>query len=168
MTDHELKYWLALKWVPGLGNVGFIALLEACGSPEEVFQAPTARLQATPGIGPKVAAQIKAFNKWAEVERELAISHNLQVTIITCRDSLYPHNLLNIYDYPPFLYVKGTLREDDVCIAVVGSRIASTYGRFSTERLCRELVMKGITVVSGLARGIDTAAWRPKGERSPF
>jgi DNA processing protein len=80
------------------------------------------------------------------------------VSIITCRDSIYPHNLLNIYDFPPFLYVKGTLREDDICIAVVGSRMASTYGRFSTERLCRELVMKGITVVSGLARGIDTAA----------
>lgn len=110
MTDDELKYWLALKWVPGLGNVGFIALLDACGSPEEVFQAPTARLQATPGIGPKVATQIKAFHKWAAVERELALARERHVAIITCRDSLYPHNLLNIYDFPPFLYVKGTLR----------------------------------------------------------
>ncbi len=158
MTDHELKYWLALKWVPGIGNVGFIALLEAFGSPEEVFQAPAAKLQTTPGIGPKVAAQIKTFHQWTEVERELSTSHKLQVSIITCRDSIYPNNLLNIYDFPPFLYVKGTLREDDICIAVVGSRMASTYGRFSTERLCRELAMKGITVVSGLARGIDTAA----------
>jgi DNA processing protein len=158
MTDHELKYWLALKWVAGLGNVGFINLLEAFGTPEEVFQAPAAKLQATPGIGSKVAAQIKAFHKWTEVDRELSISHKLQVSIITCRDSIYPYNLINIYDFPPYLYVKGTLREDDICIAVVGSRMASAYGRFSTERLCRELAMKGITVVSGLARGIDTAA----------
>lgn len=158
MTDDELKYWLALKWVPGLGNVGFVALLKTCGSPEEVFQAPTTRLRATPGIGPKVATQIKAFHKWAEVERELALARERHAAIITCRDSLYPRNLLNIYDYPPIIYVKGTLREEDICIAVVGSRMASTYGRFSTERLCRELVMKGITIVSGLARGIDTAA----------
>lgn len=158
MMDQELKYWLALKWVSGLGNVGFIALLEAFGSPERVFQAPASKLQATPGIGPKVANQIKAFSQWAEVEKELSLSHQQHVSIITCRDRNYPHNLLNIYDFPPFLYVKGTLREEDICIAVVGSRMASTYGRFSTERLCRELVMKGITVVSGLARGIDTAA----------
>ena len=158
MTDSELKYWLALKWVPGLGNVGFIALLEAFGSPQEVFEAPAARLQETTGMGTKVAAQIKAFNRWAEVERELSLSHKLQVSILTCRDDIYPQNLLNIYDFPPFIYVKGSLRPEDICIAVVGSRMASTYGRFSTERLCRELVMKGITVVSGLARGIDTAA----------
>ena len=158
MTDHELKYWLALKWVPGLGNVGFIALLEAFGSPEKVFQASVAQLQTTPGIGPKVASQIKTFCKWTEVGKELSLSHELQVSIITCRDSIYPNNLLNIYDLPPVLYVKGTLRDDDICIAVVGSRMASTYGRFSTERLCRELAMKGITIVSGLARGIDTAA----------
>ena len=158
MTDRELKYWLALKWVPGIGNVGFISLLEAFGSPRETFQAPVARLQTVPGIGPKAAAKIKGFSQWQEVEQELAIARQRQVSIITCQDSMYPHNLLNIYDFPPLLYVKGTLREDDICIAVVGSRLASTYGRFSTERLCRELAMKGITVVSGLARGIDTAA----------
>ena len=158
MIDHELKYWLALKWVPGIGNVGFINLLEAFGSPRKAFQASVARLQTVPGIGPKVAAKIKDFSQWQEAEQELAIARQRQVSIITCQDSMYPHNLLNIYDFPPLLYVKGTLREDDICIAVVGSRLASTYGRFSTERLCRELAMKGITVVSGLARGIDTAA----------
>ena len=158
MTDHELKYWLALKWVHGLGNVGFMSLLEAFGSPEEVFQAPAAKLQAIPGIGPKIAAGIKAFHQWTEVEKELSNARERQVALVTCRDSSYPPNLLNIYDFPPVLYVKGTLREDDICIAVVGSRMASTYGRFSTERLCRDLAMKGITVVSGLARGIDTAA----------
>jgi DNA processing protein len=112
----------------------------------------------TTGIGPKIAQGIKKFDQWDQVEGELALARKLRVSLVTCQDELYPPNLLNIYDFPPVLYVKGTLRQEDVCIAVVGSRMASAYGRFSTERLCRELVTKGITVVSGLARGIDTAA----------
>ena len=158
MTDQGLKYWLGLKLVPGLGNVGFLSLLSAFGSPAAVFQAPLAELLQIAGVGPKIAQGIKNFDQWNLVEGELALARKLRVSLVTCRDELYPPNLLNIYDFPPLLYVKGTLRQEDVCIAVVGSRMASAYGRFSTERLCRELVTKGITVVSGLARGIDTAA----------
>lgn len=160
MRDNELKYWLALKMVEGVGNVVFIALVKTFGSPKEVFDAPFNSLKVMPGIGKKVASQIKSFSKWQQVERELAAARNHQVSIITCHDPLYPINLLNIYDFPTFLYVKGNLREEDINIAVVGSRTASTYGKFSTERLCRELAINGITVVSGLARGIDTAAHR--------
>lgn len=158
MTDQELKYWLGLKLIPGLGNVGFVSLLSAFGSPAAVFQASLAELLQIAGVGPKIAQGIKKFAKWDVVEGELALAQKLRVSLVTCRDELYPSNLLNIYDFPPLLYVKGALRREDVCIAVVGSRLASAYGRFSTERLCRELVAKGITVVSGLARGIDTAA----------
>ncbi|HLA28697.1 MAG TPA: DNA-processing protein DprA [Syntrophales bacterium] len=160
MRDNELKYWLALKMVEGVGNVAFTALVKTFGSPKEVFDAPLNSLMEIPGVGKKVASQIKSFSNWQQVERELAAARNQQVSIITCHDPLYPINLLNIYDFPPFLYVKGNLREEDINIAVVGSRTASTYGKFSTERLCRELAINGITVVSGLARGIDTAAHR--------
>lgn len=158
MTDHELKYWLALMLVEGVGNIGFTTLVNTFGLPREVFKAPVHHLWKTPGIGQQLAARIKSFSQWPQVEKELATAREQQVSIITYHDPLYPKNLLNIYDFPPILYVKGTLREEDINIAVVGSRAASTYGKFSTERLCRELAMRGITIVSGLARGIDTAA----------
>lgn len=160
MTDQYLKYWLALKWTEGVGNVGFAALVDVFGSPEGVFNASLRDLRETTGIGQKTAGAIKSFSQWQQVEEELESARKHQVSIITYHDPLYPKYLLNIYDFPPLLYVKGTLREDDVIVAVVGSRTASAYGRFSTERLCRELAAKGIVVTSGLARGIDTAAHR--------
>lgn len=158
MTDQELTYWLGLKLVPGLGNVGFISLLETFPTPQDVFQASVDELLTINGIGPKIATAIRKFDSWSEAERELQLANKLGISLVTCRDALYPANLLNIYDYPPILYVKGTFRTDETCIALVGSRMASTYGRFSTDRLARQLAMQGITVVSGLARGIDTAA----------
>jgi DNA processing protein len=160
MLNQNLKYWVALKWVEGVGNVGFKALLEAFGSPRKVFEAPLSMIKAVPGIGDKTAPQIKAFKDWKKVEKELECADSTGVSIVTSQDPLYPSQLLSTYDYPAFLYVKGHLKEDDVNVAVVGSRTASTYGKFTTERLCRELVLRGITVISGLARGIDSAAHR--------
>jgi DNA processing protein len=158
MTDHDLKYWLALKRVEGVGNLGFIELVDSFGSPEMVFNAATGDLKEVMGIGQKIAVAIKSFSQWKQVEKEMESLRGQQVSIVTYHDTLYPKNLLNIYDYPPLLYVKGELLSDEIIIAVVGSRTASTYGKFSTERLCRELATKGITVASGLARGIDAAA----------
>ncbi len=160
MLNQNLKYWVALKWVEGVGNVGFKSLLEAFGTPQKVFEAPLSMIKAVPGIGDKTARQIKAFKDWKKVEKELECADRTGVSIVTSQDPLYPSQLLNTYDYPAFLYVKGHLKEDDVNVAVVGSRTASTYGKFTTERLCRELVLRGITVISGLARGIDSAAHR--------
>jgi DNA processing protein len=160
MLNQNLKYWVALKWVEGVGNVGFKALLEAFGTPRKVFEAPLSMIKAVPGIGDKTARQIKAFKDWKKVEKELECADKTGVSIVTSQDPLYPSQLLNTYDYPAFLYIKGHLKEDDVNVAVVGSRTASTYGKFTTERLCRELVLRGITVISGLARGIDSAAHR--------
>jgi DNA processing protein len=160
MNQNNLKYWIALKSIEGLGNIGFKNLLDALGTPRDVFHASFHTLTVVPGIGKKTAAHIKDFNNWRKIEEELEYVNNNDAQIITYQDPLYPKSLLNIYDFPVFLYVQGSLKEDDINIAVVGSRLASTYGKFSTERLCRELVLKGITVVSGLARGIDSAAHR--------
>ncbi len=160
MLNQNLKYWVALKWVEGVGNVGFKALLEAFGTPQKVFEAPLSMIKAVPGIGDKTAPQIKSFKDWKKVEKELEFADRTCVSIVTSQDPLYPSQLLSTYDYPAFLYVKGHLKEDDVNVAVVGSRTASTFGKFTTERLCRELVLRGITVISGLARGIDSAAHR--------
>lgn len=159
--DDDLKYWLALKFVDGVGNIGFKNLIEAFGSPKNVFNAGAAdTLKKIPGIGWKTARKIKEFKDWQRVDREIELTGRSNVSILTANNLLYPKNLLNIYDFPPLLYVKGTLIEEDINIAVVGSRMAGAYGKFTAERLSRELVLRGITVVSGLARGIDSAAHR--------
>jgi DNA processing protein len=160
MKKTSLKYWIALKAVEGVGCVGFRTLLAAFGSPEAVFRASASTLQVLPGIGPKTANEICSFTDWRNAEQEVAQAGTLGVTIITCEDPLYPKNLLNIYDYPPFLYMKGSLCPEEIGVAIVGSRLASTYGRYVTEKLSRELSLRGITIVSGLARGIDSAAHR--------
>lgn len=160
MNRHVLKYWIALKSVEGVGNLGFKNLIDAFGSPKNVFEASVQTLKVIPGIGEKTASRIKDFSDWKDADENFRLAEQLGADIVTYQDTSYPRNLLNIYDFPVLLYVKGLLKEDDINIAVVGSRMASTYGKFTTERLCRELALKGITVVSGLARGIDSAAHR--------
>ncbi len=160
MNEETLKYWIALKAVEEVGCVGFRTLLAAFGSPESVFRASTATLQVIPGIGPKTAEHIRSFSGWEMAEREVARAGKLGVAVVTCQDPLYPGNLLNIYDHPPLLYVLGSFAPEEIGVAIVGSRLASAYGKYITEKLGRELAMQGITVVSGLARGIDSAAHR--------
>jgi DNA processing protein len=160
MKKTSLKYWIALKAVEGVGCVGFRTLLAAFGSPEAVFRASASTLRVLPGIGPKTADEICSFADFGKADHEVARAGTLGVAIITCQDPLYPKNLLNIYDYPPFLYMKGSLCPEEIGVAIVGSRLASTYGKYVTEKLSRELALKGITIVSGLARGIDSAAHR--------
>lgn len=92
--------------------------------------------------------------------RQIEAMDKSGIKIITFQDELYPANLLNIFDRPVFLYVKGTLSREDIPLAVVGSRRASTYGKYTTERMSRELALQGVTIVSGMARGIDTCAHR--------
>src|SRR4030042_1414310 len=160
MDEETLKYWIALKAVEEVGCVGFRTLLQAFSSPKAVFSASAQTLKVIPGIGAKTADHIRSFSAWKTAEEEVVLAGKLGIAIVTCEDPLYPKNLLNTYDYPPFLYVKGTLRPDDVPVAVVGSRLASAYGRYTTERISRELALKGVVIVSGLARGIDAAAHR--------
>jgi len=161
VMDRELlKYWIALRAVEEIGCVGFRTLLQAFSTPEGVFSASIQTLRVVPGIGPKTAHNIKSFSDWDKAEKEIEQADRLGVDIITCEDAAYPRRLLNIYDYPPLLYVKGSLHPEEICVAVVGSRIASMYGKYTTEKICRELALRGVTVVSGLARGIDSAAHR--------
>jgi DNA processing protein len=160
MDRESLKYWIALKAVEEVGCVGFRTLLQAFSSPRAVFAATAQTLKIIPGIGPKTADHIRSFSNWEMAEREIERAAELGVDIVTCEDPLYPRNLLNTYDYPPFLYLKGSLRPAEIFVAVVGSRLASVYGRYTTEKISRELALKGITIVSGLARGIDAAAHR--------
>jgi DNA processing protein len=108
-----------------------------------------------------VAREIEEFAGWEEADRELERARALRVDLVCLGDGRYPIGLRFIHDPPPVLYVRGALEPCDVeAIAVVGSRTASAYGLATAERLGRELARAGVTVVSGLAIGIDAAAHR--------
>jgi DNA processing protein len=160
MADEEIKYWVALRLVDEIGSVGFRNLVDFFGSPRAVFAAREDQLTRVPSVSQQGAQNVKTFRDWKRVDRELEQAETYGVSIITWKDRRYPRTLLNIYDFPPFLYVRGTLDGDDVYIAVIGSRRSTTYGKFLTERLSRELAAEGVTIVSGMARGIDSAAHR--------
>ncbi len=157
--QHEWASWLALKMVRGIGNVSYRELLARFSSPESVFAASFTDL--TAGLRSEVARGITSFQQWNEVEQELQRMARHQVRVITWAEPEYPDNLRRIHDPPPFLYVKGSfLPQDRLAIALVGSRAASRYGREVTHELAAGLAEQGITVVSGLARGIDAEAHR--------
>ena len=162
MSDLDArKYWVALNMVPGVGAVTYRKLLNVFESPEQVFSAPSALLRTVPGIHQKTVSNIVNFGFPDIVKKELDRIEKHQVQIITWQDEEYPERLKTIFDPPPVLYVKGNrFQSHELMIAVVGSRKASTYGRTVAENLCREFAVKGITVVSGMARGIDSAAHR--------
>lgn len=160
MNRDDLKFWIALKSISGIGSVNFQSLLDQFGSAPAVFDASVPDLKSVEGISKETASAIADFNSWKKIKEELELIHKYNVNIITYQDELYPQKLLNIYDLPPYVYVMGNLKKDDINIAIVGSRAASTYGKYTTEKISRELALKGLTVVSGMARGIDSAAHR--------
>ena len=154
-------YWLALSLVQGVGAILFKRLIEALGSPRNVFEASPETLQQVEGVGAKTAYHIKTFFKTDILRKQLQLLEKHRVQIITLGDSNYPELLRNIFDPPPVLYVKGTFSERDrLAVAVVGSRKSSSYGRLTAEKICLDLVSRGVTIVSGLARGIDSFAHR--------
>lgn len=160
MGTDDLKYWFALKFVDGIGSLTFRALIDRFGSPRKVFSAPLEEIRTVAGKVKKAAENIKGFHNWEKAEREIYLAEKSGVSILTYIDPGYPRALLNIYDFPPILYIRGEIRHSDTHIAMVGSRAASAYGKYAAERLSRELAYSGATVVSGLARGIDAAAHR--------
>jgi DNA processing protein len=156
--DHY--FWFALKSIPLVGNVTFCRLLHHFETPEQVFKASEEELAAIRGLSPAVAEQIKNHDYREFADKESAALLRSGVRIVDFLSAEYPKILLEIPDFPPYLYVRGSLRSAECCIAMVGSRRASSSGQGITERLARDLALNGITVVSGLARGIDTSAHR--------
>jgi len=129
------------------------------GSPERVFSASLPQLKEVEGIGPVLAERIGKLEPATEVARELQRSEELGISILTLEDSNYPRLLRMIDSPPPVVYVKGTLQPaDGLAVAVIGSRHPTPYGRIMAERLCEDLVAAGLTIVSGMARGIDSIA----------
>lgn len=155
----DLFYWLALSHIPGVGSVIFKRLLDHFKSPEAVFNASIRELLKIEGLGEKIANEIIKGPDKNRVEKDLKIIKDLGIKLITINDDMYPKRLKEIYDPPPLLYIRGELkREDDLAVAIVGSRKTNPYGRWITEKLSSELARSGVTIVSGMARGIDSQA----------
>jgi len=144
--------------IPGIGRVR-LSLLEAYfGDLAAAWRASAAEL-AQAGLDAGTLKSIAHWRPRIEPERELEKAERAGVQVLTLADRAYPARLKEIYNYPPVLYVKGALLpEDELSLAVVGTRKPTVYGRQVTEELVSELVRNRITIASGLARGIDTIA----------
>jgi DNA processing protein len=155
----EVFYWLALSLTPGIGSTLMRRLLDRFNTPEAVFHAPMKELSKIEGLGEKVAQEIRKGPLEKVVERELSLLREVGGRVITLKDEEYPKRLKDIYDPPALLYVRGALKkEDEFAISIVGSRKTTPYGRWFTEKVSQELARHGVTIVSGMARGIDSLA----------
>jgi len=158
--DGELG-WLALSLAPGIGDRTFHRLLRRFGSPDRVFTSRRSELGEIPGLKKKTIDAIKSPALRETAQKEIIRLRSLGIQIIQWGTGKYPNYLANISDPPPLLYLKGTLLpEDERAVALVGSRQASAYGLSVCNKICKELAWQGWTVVSGMARGIDSAAHR--------
>jgi DNA processing protein len=159
-TERQLA-WLTLKLIPGLGNRSILKFVRHFGSPEAVLAAAGRALAQVPGIRePAVTAlRTRRPEPPPEAEWEAMAEHGIGLLCLT--DADYPANLATIADPPAVLFVRGRIEPRDlVSVAVVGSRSASAAGMVFTERICTDLAQSGVSVVSGLAVGIDSAAHR--------
>ena len=155
----DLTFWFRLRSVTGIGNLLFRRLIQRFETPEAVFASSDQALLGVEGVSARVVAALRRRHRGRDaVRRELERAAHLGIRIVTQRDPAYPALLLEIPDPPPFLYVRGDLTRCRCPVAIVGSRHATPYGRKTTKRLSRDLARHAITVVSGMARGIDTAA----------
>ena len=156
-----LKFWLWLTELPGLTNQTRLALLRHFPTPEDVYYADPAEVLLTEGIT-REQAELLEDKDCAAAEKVLADCGELGLHIVTISDAAYPNRLRNIFDPPCLLYVRGRLPafDDEASIAVVGTRDCTPYGISSAEKLGFGLAAGGALVVSGLARGIDSAALR--------
>ena len=156
-----LKYWLWLTELPGLTNQTRLALLRHFPTPEDVYYADPEEVLLTEGIT-REQAKLLEDKDCSGADRILADCQQLDLDLLTIQDAGYPNRLRNIYDPPCLLYVRGRLPafDDEASIAVVGTRDCTPYGISSAEKLGFGLAAGGAVVVSGLARGVDSAALR--------
>jgi DNA processing protein len=156
-----MKSWIALNMTPGVGPRAATKLLERFGSPDAVFQARRTELESL-RLKPETIESILKREFEDKAVEELENVKRMGGDVLILDDGSYPALLREIADPPITLYVKGQWQAcfDQPCVAVIGSRMCSTYGENASEMLARDLASRGVCVVSGLARGIDAAAHR--------
>ena len=155
----DIEKWLKLIRADGVGPTTFSKLIKHFSSADRALDASVSGLTKVDGIGFKTAERIAVTRDKFDVTKELKLAEKLGIWIINIEDKRYPPVLKQIYDPPPVLYIKGSLtRQDNLAISIVGTRRCSLYGQEQASRLAHFLSSAGFTIVSGMARGIDTAA----------
>jgi DNA processing protein len=160
LSDEEELYWLALRLVPGLGTRRSNLLLERLRTPQAIFRASASELEAA-GLGGALARSVSSGCSFEDAAGQQNLLRAGGAQIIPLGDSRYPEPLRRIYDPPPVLFARGRVELlSSVCLGVVGTRRPTPYGIAAAERLSGDLARAGMTITSGMARGIDTAAHR--------
>ena len=160
MSRKDLKYWVSFNLIPGIGRAKFACLESYFGSLGVAWRASPAELERA-GLDRNSTHTIASWRTRISPDAEMEKLDRYGVKVFTWHDEGYPARLKEIYDYPPLLYIRGTIiPEDEWCLAVVGTRRATTYGKQVAEEIVADLVRNRITIVSGLARGIDSVAHR--------
>lgn len=158
LSAEDELHWLALLLVPGLGTRRSVALITRLRTPQAVFRASSSELQAL-GVFPGVAQSIASGCTFEDAVLQQEQLRATATTLIPCTDPRYPDRLRQIYDPPLVLFARGRVELlDRLTVAVVGTRRPTTYGVAAAERLSADLAQAGLTIASGMARGIDTAA----------
>jgi DNA processing protein len=163
MDTTTLTSWLMLQTIEGVGDRTLPKLVRSFGSPQAVLVGEPGDLIRA-GCTPELAHAIRRGPERTvrhQIDRQVKIIEQLNIFVLTLFDQSYPQRLRTIPDPPPLLYVRGTFSaRDDVAVAIVGGRRATPSGCLTTEEIAKALAGAGVTVVSGLARGIDVAAHR--------
>jgi len=157
----NLKYWIALNSLEKVSTKLSHSLIEHFGSPEKIFSSSKDELKSVEGMTPVALKAVTEFKHLEWAEKELQMARDLGVSLIHWGSQEYPKSLAQIYDPPVLMYVKGSLIETDKsAIAMVGSRKATSYGIKAANKFASALTKHKVTLVSGMARGIDTEVHR--------
>lgn len=158
ISESDRLYWVGFNLVKGIGAVRFRSLLDAFGDAQSAWQASSDDLRQA-GLGQKIVDNLLQLRNQVSLEQVWERLQQHKVTVLVWDDAEYPHRLKEIDQPPPVLYVRGTLGEqDEWAVAVVGTRHVTAYGRQVAEEVSGTLARSGVTVVSGMARGVDTFA----------
>lgn len=161
VLDDQLRQELRLSLVPGVGPLVRQRLVARFGSAERVLAVGSGELQSVSGVGATLAKRILEAHDKVDVDEQLQLARKNNIQILLTSHDDYPPQLKEIHDPPSVLFVRGTLLPgDQLAVAIVGTRHASRYGLKQAAQLATSLARAGITVVSGMARGIDSAAHR--------
>lgn len=160
VSADELKYYVAFSNIAGIGRVRISQLREYFGSLQSAWKAPPGTLKQA-GLDSRSVSALMTERPVISPDAEMEKLERYRVRALIYEDPLYPARLKEIYDYPPVLYVRGSLpAEEEPGLAIVGTRRPTVYGRQVTEEIVTDLARSGISIVSGLARGIDSVAHR--------
>jgi DNA processing protein len=157
MLKQKTLDWLRLSLIPSIGPLRASMLLKAFAEPGRILSASLKEIAAV--LGGSLAEDIERQRKQVDLDRQLRLIEKYRVEVITQDDPAYPLNLKNIFDPPLVLFLRGKLLpQDSLAVAIVGTRLASIYGMNMAAKISGQLGERGFTLVSGGARGVDTAA----------